>query len=168
VPLPDGYVSEICLQLPAWLQAAADWLQTGVAYLLDYGFSRRDYYLPERSTGTLRCYYRHRAHDDPFLWPGLQDITAWVDFSWLAEAAAAAGFELAGYTTQANFLLGAGLDGRVAAAAEGIQSQVTTAAGLRQLLLPGEMGEAVKVMALGRGGIMVNDATSFRDMRSRL
>lgn len=166
--LPEGYTSELCLQLPAWLRAAAQWLDTGTALLFDYGFSRREYYLPERSSGTLRCYYRHRAHENPFLWPGLQDITAWVDFSWLAESALAAGFALTGYTTQANFLLASGIDQRATAAAVDARAQVAVAAALRQLLLPGEMGEAVKVIALGRGGADAPAAMFHRDLRSRL
>jgi len=166
--LPEGYTSELCLQLPAWFQTTAQWLSAGTALVFDYGFSRREYYLPERSSGTLRCYYRHRAHENPFLWPGLQDITAWVDFSWLAESALAAGFALTGYTTQANFLLASGIDQRAAAVAVDAQAQVALAAGLRQLLLPGEMGEAVKVIALGRGGADAPEAMFHRDLRSRL
>lgn len=166
--LPDGYTSEICAQLPAWLDAAAGWIDQGVALLFDYGYTRREYYLPERTTGTLRCYYRHRAHEDPFLWPGLQDITAWVDFSWLAAAAAAAGFDVAGYTTQANFLLAAGIEDYVAMPAGDPQAQLELAQGLRKLLLPGEMGEAVKVIALSRGQATSPQAMFGRDLRAGL
>lgn len=166
--LPEGFTSELCLQLPAWLQTASDWLKEGVALIFDYGFTRREYYLPERQSGTLRCYFRHRAHENPFLWPGLQDITAWVDFSYLAESALAAGFDVTGFTTQANFLLASGIDQRVADLAADGRAQVAMAAGLRQLLLPGEMGEAVKVISLGRGGVAPPTAMSGRDLRSRL
>lgn len=167
--LPDGYNSEVCLQLAPWVQALGGWLEEGVVLLFDYGFSRREYYLPERCAGTLRCYYRHRAHDDPFVWPGLQDITAWVDFSRLAEAAAAAAMEVAGYTTQAHFLLAAGLDERVAAViGDDAQAQAEFAHGLRQLLLPGEMGDAIKVMALTKGNVSAPTAMLGRDMRSAL
>lgn len=164
----EGYTSELCVRLPAWVDTLGSWLNEGVALLLDYGFPRREYYMAERSTGTLRCYYRHRAHEDPFLWPGLQDLTAWVDFSLLAEAALEAGFELGGYTTQANFLLAAGIEERVERAATDPQAQIAMAAGLRQLLLPGEMGEAIKVMALTRGGVAAPDGMFGRDLRSRL
>ena len=82
--------------------------------MFDYGYPRREYYLPERSSGTLRCYYRHRAHENPFFLPGLQDITAWVDFDFLNDAARTAGFEVVGLTTQANFLLAARIDDYVA------------------------------------------------------
>jgi len=164
----DGYESEICMQLPAWIQTVAEWLNEGVALFLDYGFPRHEYYFSERSSGTLRCYYRHRAHENPFVWPGLQDITAWVDFSFLAETAMAAGFVLTGYTTQANFLLASGIDERVSAHTGGQRAQVELASGLRQLLLPGEMGESVKVMALSRGGAAAPSGMYGRDMRSRL
>jgi len=173
-----GYISELSLRLPAWVATLNDWLQEGVVLLFDYGFSRREYYLPERSSGTLRCYYRHRAHEDPFVWPGLQDITAWVDFSYLAEAAQAVGLEVAGYTTQAQFLLAAGLDEQVvieterntdAAAAQGEQQkQIELAHALRQLILPGEMGESIKVMALCKGNVSAPGALAGRDMRSSL
>jgi SAM-dependent MidA family methyltransferase len=168
-----GYTSELCLRLPGWVASLSDWLREGVVLLFDYGFSQREYYLPERSSGTLRCYYRHRAHEDPFVWPGLQDITAWVDFSRLGEAALAAGLEVAGYTTQAQFLLAAGLDEQVALETESFvehapQKQIELAHALRQLVLPGEMGESVKVMALRKGDVPVPTAMSGRDMRSSL
>ncbi len=174
----SGYTSELCLRLPTWVALLSDWLRDGVVLLFDYGYSRREYYLPERSNGTLRCYYRHRAHEDPFVWPGLQDITAWVDFSRLADAALEAGMEVAGYTTQAQFLLAAGLDEQLTAenhrnSGEGKphgnpQAQAELAHALRQLILPGEMGESVKVMALRRGAAATPTAMSGRDMRSAL
>jgi SAM-dependent MidA family methyltransferase len=136
--------------------------------LFDHGYPRREYYLPERSSGTLRCYYRHRAHEDPFLWPGLQDITAWVDFSRVAESARLAGFDVVGYTTQANFLLAAGIDSFVAEYADDPVRQLEVARGLRTLLLPGEMGEAIKVIALSRGGAAPPKAMRGRDLLSRL
>jgi SAM-dependent MidA family methyltransferase len=173
-----GYTSELSLRLPAWVASLNDWLQEGVVLLFDYGFSRREYYLPERSSGTLRCYYRHRAHEDPFVWPGLQDITAWVDFSYLAEAAQAVGMEVAGYTTQAQFLLAAGLDELVEIETQnyidagntqdGQQKQIELAHALRQLILPGEMGESIKVMALSKGAVTAPTALAGRDMRSSL
>ncbi len=172
----SDYTSELSLRLPAWVASLNDWLQEGVVLLFDYGFSRREYYLPERSSGTLRCYYRHRAHDNPFVWPGLQDITAWVDFSYLAEAAQAVGMKVAGYTTQAHFLLAAGLDEQVAIETESYagntqdeqQKQIELAHALRQLILPGEMGESIKVMALCKGSVLAPSALAGRDMRSSL
>lgn len=162
------YVSELSMQLPAWIKAASGWLERGIMLLFDYGYPRREYYLPERSSGTLRCYYRHRAHEDPFLWPGLQDITAWVDFSRVAESARTVGLDVAGYTTQANFLLAAGIDSFVEESAGDPVRQLELARGLRTLLLPGEMGEAIKVVALSRGGVAAPTAMQGRDLRSRL
>jgi SAM-dependent MidA family methyltransferase len=92
-------------------------LERGVMLFVDYGLPRREYYAPERRTGTLLCHFRHRFHDDPFERIGLQDITAWVDFTAVAETAEAAGLELAGYTTQAHFLIGNGIAEFVASVA---------------------------------------------------
>ncbi len=92
------------------MQTVTASLQKGLALFIDYGYTRRDYYQPQRSDGTLICHYRHRAHGDPFNWPGLTDISASVDFTALAEAADGCGLEVSGYTTQAMFLLGCGLD----------------------------------------------------------
>ena len=165
----DGYTSELAEQAPAWLASLSDALEEGVVLLFDYGFSRREYYLPERSSGTLRCYYRHRVHEDPLFWPGLQDVTAWVDFSALAESAAASGLDVAGYTTQAQFLLAGGVDRLVAlTTAASPAEQVAIAGGLRTLLLPGEMGDAIKVLVLRRGAVELPAGLDGRDMRSGL
>jgi len=151
-PLPEGYVSEVSLGLPAWIEALGGALERGVALLFDYGVSRREYYAPERGDGWLRCHFRHRAHNDPLIHPGIQDITAWVDFTAVAEAAVAAGLEIGGYAAQAQFLLGAGLTEEVAAleslpAAE----RIALSQQVKTLTLPGEMGEHFKCMALQHG-----------------
>jgi SAM-dependent MidA family methyltransferase len=152
-PLPDGYVSEVCLAFQPWIASLAAQLETGVALLIDYGLPRAQLYHPDRTTGTLRCHFRHRAHDDPFINVGLQDITAWVDFTRVAEAADSAGLEVLGFASQAGFLIGAGIESLLS---EGMQradmrQQATLAGEARRLLLPGEMGEIFKVIALGRG-----------------
>jgi SAM-dependent MidA family methyltransferase len=148
---PAGYCSEIRPHLPAWLDALTNRMQRGLALFIDYGYPRGEYYLPERANGTLMCHYRHRAHDDVFFWPGLQDITAWVDFTALAEAADACRLDVAGYTNQAMFLLGCGLD---VVLAERLPDCDDTGLELnaeaRQLTLPGMMGERFQVMGLGR------------------
>jgi SAM-dependent MidA family methyltransferase len=124
---------------------------------------RADYYREERSDGTLRCHYRHRAHDDPFLWPGLQDLTVWVDWSALADAARAAGLVLAGYTTQAQYVLGE----LAAAPASGLaEASPQALAALKTLVLPGEMGEHFKVMLLGKNRPV--GPLPGRDFRDRL
>ncbi len=161
-PLPEGYRSEIRLELPGWIAAIGAALQRGVFWLVDYGYGRRDYYRPERSTGTLICHYRHRVHDDPFFLPGLQDITAWVDFSAAAEAALAARFTVSGYTTQGQFLL----ETLGEALAGGAEPTPQALAALKTLVLPGEMGERFKVMLLAKG--LDAEPPPGRDLRDRL
>ena len=146
------YESEILPGLPAWLDTVSHTMQRGVALFIDYGYPRREYYLPERSQGTLMCNYRHRAHSDVFFWPGLQDITAFVDFTALAEAGEACGLELSAYTNQVMFLLGCGLDQLLLKGVESATDQgLALNAEAKQLTLPGMMGERFQVMALNRG-----------------
>jgi SAM-dependent MidA family methyltransferase len=163
----DGYQSEYCPRLSAWTHAVTAKLTRGCVLWFDYGLPRAQYYFPQRHQGTLLCHYRHRAHDDPFLHPGLQDITAWVDFTALAEASQAAGFELAGFTTQAHFLAATGIDQEMQhlAANDGLRF-ARLASEARQLMLPGEMGERFKVMAWLRG--MDLRGLSFVDLRHSL
>jgi len=148
---PDGYASEINLGLRPWVAAIGAALRRGVMLLVDYGLPRREYYSPERSDGTLLCHFRHRFHDDPFARPGLQDITAWVDFTAVAEAAAEAGLDVAGFATQAHFLIGNGL-GEFVADVSGLDlvQRVNLSRQAMLLTLPGEMGERFKVVALAR------------------
>ncbi len=169
--LPDGYCSEINVRLAPWLQAVTESLEHGVALLVDYGYPRAEFYLPERSDGTLISHYRHRAHPDVLRWPGLQDITAFVDFTALAEAGRAADLELLGYTSQALFLLSSGLDAVVQARLTGDpEMDMAVNNEVRQLVMPGLMGEKFQVMALGRGWAesVPLRGFSFRDLRDRL
>lgn len=147
---PEGFVSEIRHETAPWISAIAECMEQGAALLFDYGLPRAHYYHPERSQGTLRCHFRHRAHDDPFLHPGLQDLSAWVDFTSVAEAAVANGLGVTGFTTQAGFLLGCGIEALVQEANDPLE-RARRASEARQLLLPGEMGEVFKAMALTRG-----------------
>ncbi len=149
---PDGYRSEALPQLPYWVQAVMGGLDAGAMLFVDYGYSRREYYQPQRDTGTLRAFYRHQVHNDAYLWPGLQDLTASVDFTALAEAGTQAGFDLAGYCTQASFLLGNGLpqllqDAETRASEIQLQKLRNEA---KQLTLPSEMGERFQVMGFSR------------------
>jgi SAM-dependent MidA family methyltransferase len=146
-PLPDGYVSEVGLLARAWTATLGTWLRRGVALLIDYGFPRHEYYHPQRAMGTLMCHFRHRAHADPFWLPGLNDITAHVDFTAIAQAARSAGLDVLGYASQARFLLDCGL---LELLAEPTGASSHTQAVLR-LLSEAEMGELLKVMALGKG-----------------
>lgn len=153
-PLADGYRSEILPQLPWWLQAVAGQLQRGALWFIDYGYTRREFYHPERSDGTVLAHYRHRAHDDVLRWPGLQDITASVDFTALAEAGTHAGFRLAAYLSQARFLLASGLaeiHAELMASSHDAGDTYALGQEIKRLTLPGQMGERFKVMALARG-----------------
>jgi len=166
-PFAAGFRGELCLRLEPWIAGLAGALESGALLLFDYGLGRDELYHPQRDSGTLRCHFRHRAHDDPFLHPGLQDITAWVDFTRLAEAAAAADLEVAGYCTQAAFLLGGGIDAELARAGDALE-HARLASEARQLLLPGEMGETFKAMLLTRGVLPPLPAFSVQDLRRLL
>ncbi len=166
-PLPPDYRSELCLRLGPWIGGLAAALDQGWLLLFDYGLGQSELYHPQRVTGTLRCHYRHRAHDDPFLYPGLQDVTAWVDFTRLAGAAADAGLTVAGYCTQAAFLLGAGIDAELEAAGSTVE-RAQRASEARQLLMPGEMGESFKAMALTRGAVEGPTGFGLQDLRRLL
>ena len=142
------YRSEVCPAQQAWMRTLADCMTAGVVMLLDYGFAAPEYYHPQRDQGTLMCHYRHRSHADPFLWPGLSDITAHVDFTALARAATAEGFSLVGYTSMAAFLLNAGLLDELADLPREPESfWFAQAQAVQQLISEAEMGELFKVIA---------------------
>ncbi len=152
-PFADGHRAELLPQLPYWLQAVAGGMRTGALLFVDYGYPRREYYDPRRRDGTLRAFHRHRMVEDVLARVGLQDITASVDFTALAEAGTGAGFELAGYCSQASFLIGNGLEQRLAAH-EGAAPDEAARYALRQqaktLTVPGGMGERFQVMGFAR------------------
>ncbi|MBI2509097.1 MAG: SAM-dependent methyltransferase [Betaproteobacteria bacterium] len=148
---PDDYKTEINLAARAFVRSFARLLERGVLLFADYGFPAREYYHPQRARGTLMCHYRHRAHDDPFFLPGLQDITSHVDFSAIAQAGAAAGLDVLGYTHQAQFLVNCGITDLLAGTPADDPVYARLAAGAQTLLSPAEMGELVKVIALGKG-----------------
>lgn len=168
-PLPAGYTSELCLSLKPWIRDITRQLQRGLALFIDYGYPRREYYRTERSAGTLVCQYRHRAHFDPFVYPGLQDISAFVDFTALAEAADAAGLEVAGYTSQSLFLIGNGLE-TLARELPDLppRQRQALAHEMRELTLPGAMGEKFQCMGLSRGLDLPLRGFTLRDLRDRL
>jgi SAM-dependent MidA family methyltransferase len=168
-PFADGYRSELQPRLAPWLRSLTRNMTRGLALFIDYGYPRSEFYLPERRDGTLMCHYRHQAHDDPFFWPGLQDITAWVDFTALAEAADACGLDVEGYTSQSMFLLGCGLEEVLREkTAESDDEGLSLGAEVRQLTLPGMMGERFQVMGLGRGLETEPRGFVFNDLRFRL
>ena len=167
--LAPAYRSELNLNIEPWLRSLADALLQGAVYLIDYGYPRSEYYLPERDMGTFMCYYRHRTHDDALWYPGLQDMTAFVDFTAVAEAALAAGFEIAGFTSQSNFLLDSGM-------AELLERQmpdsekerIALVQQMKSLTLPTEMGERFKVMALDKNLPGIIPGFRLRDYSARL
>jgi SAM-dependent MidA family methyltransferase len=152
-PFADGYRSELLPQLPYWLQAVIGGMQRGALLFVDYGYPRREYYLPQRSDGTLRAFHRHRLVEDVHARPGLQDLTASVDFTALAEAGTGAGFDFTGYCSQASLLIGNGLAQNLAAAEAKARDEAARYR-LRQeakrLTLPGEMGERFQAMGFAR------------------
>ena len=152
-PFPDGYRSELLPQLPYWIQAVIGGMRNGAMLFVDYGYPRGEYYNAQRSDGTLRAFRRHHLVDDVLALPGLQDITASVDFTALAEAGTGAGFDLSGYCAQASFLIGNGLEANLAAA----ESRARDEAALyrlrqeaKRLTLPNDMGERFQVMGFQR------------------
>ena len=167
--LPQHYTSEINFLAEAWVGSVADRLTEGVVLLMDYGFPRAEFYHPQRAGGTLMCHYRHRAHADPLVQVGLQDITAHVDFTAIAEAGCAAGLALLGYTSQASFLLDCDLEKILSASdPNDVRAHLALTQQAKKLTLPQEMGELVKVMALGRGLDMPLAGFRQQDRRTRL
>jgi len=168
-PWDDGYVSEYCPRLGAWTRAVTQPLRRGAVLWFDYGLPRAQYYLPERHEGTLVCHFRQRFGHDPFANIGLQDISAWVDFTRVAEASRDEGFELAGFTTQAHFLAGLKIDQemRLAAGAdENLFARLANQA--HRLMMPGEMGERFKAMAWLRGLDIPLSGFALLDLRHSL
>jgi SAM-dependent MidA family methyltransferase len=167
--LPDGFTSELNLRLGGWFAGLARALTSGVIFAIDYGLPRREYYAAERRMGTMLCHYRHRFHDDPFTRIGLQDIGAWVDFSAAAGAAQAAGLEIAGFTTQAHFLIGCGIGSYMSEVSNlDLVQRLNLSRQAMLLTLPGEMGERFKALGLARGYHAPLSGFSVRDLRRLL
>lgn len=149
--LPDAYVSEINFAAEGWVRSVSDVLEQGVLLLVDYGFPGHEFYHPQRAAGTLMCHYRHRVHDDPLMFVGLQDITTHVDFTAIARAGTDSGLSLLGYASQALFLLGCGLDNMATRIyPSDARTQLQFSNEVKKLTLPHEMGELFKVIAFGR------------------
>ena len=168
-PGSGDYLSEINPAAEALVEDVGRRLVAGAAVFIDYGFPAAEYYHPQRNEGTLICHYRHRAHDDPFVYPGLTDITAHVDFTAMAEAGERAGLDVAGYTAQEPFLVGCGiLDALAAVAPPSSSTYIRAAAAVQKLLAPSEMGELFKVLALARSGNVAWPGFGIADRRHRL
>lgn len=166
-PLPVGYTSEVCLRAAPWVASLGECLGRGVLLLLDYGLPRRHYYHPQRVEGTLRCHFKQRAHDDPFINVGVQDISAWVDFTGIAAGGAAVGLQVEGFATQAAFLLSLGIESFVGATTDAVE-RARLAGEARRLLMPEEMGEAFKAMALTRDFAEPLSGFALQDLRHLL
>lgn len=162
----DGYLTELHCRARAWVASIAERIAAGVMLVIDYGFPRSEYYHPDRRGGTLMCHYRHRVHADPLTHIGLQDITAHVDFTTVAEAAEAADLDLLGYTSQSAFLLACGIADYAASDEE--RERLKRAQEIKKLTLPHEMGELFKVMALGRAFPKSLIGFTLQDRRHRL
>jgi SAM-dependent MidA family methyltransferase len=169
IELADGYRSELNPAIPGWLAALENKLKHAVILLIDYGYNESEYYHPDRSEGTLMCYYRHKAHGDFFWWPGLQDMTAFVNFTDVAYSAVDAGLEMAGYTTQAAFLLANGIsDLHASQVTDEVLQQIKLSQQIKTLTLPSEMGERFKVMALTKNYDEPLKGFSMLDLSNRL
>lgn len=168
--LAEGYQSEINLAQDAWLAGLSACLHSGLILMIDYGYPRHEYYHPQRHMGTLLCHYRHRAHEDALFYPGLQDITAQVDFTAVAEAASGLGLHVAGFNSQGQFLLSCGIHDITAEMSQhaDMPQRLRLSQQLKQLTMPGEMGEIFKVMAVSRELDMPLLGFSLFDLRSRL
>jgi SAM-dependent MidA family methyltransferase len=149
--LPEQYCTEVNLNYAPWCATLARTCQSAEVLLIDYGYDRAQYYHPARHSGTLMCFYRHRAHPDPLVYPGIQDITAFVDFDAFAEAATAAGFAINGLTSQADFLLNNGLL-QLAPTTQDEMAMMQHAQQIKTLTLPGEMGEKFRALSLSISG----------------
>jgi len=169
VEFNSGYMSEVNLAAEDWIKSIAEKLKQGIIILVDYGFPRHEYYHEQRSEGTLMCHYRHRTHPNPFIYPGLQDITSHVDFTAMADAALEANMKVIGYTNQASFLMGAGLI-ELAEVSEDddLQKKMEIASQIKKLTLPHEMGELFKVIGFSKNYDASLPAFSFRDLREYL
>jgi SAM-dependent MidA family methyltransferase len=153
--LGDGYESEVSPGLRNWVTDLCASVRKGLVLLVDYGVTRREYYAPDRGQGWLRCHFRHRAHDDPLILPGIQDLTAWVDFSMVAAAASNAGMSIAGFVTQAQLLIDGGLEKELAEFnSMPVARQVKLSGQVKLLTLPSEMGENFKCLGLQRGALL--------------
>ena len=169
-PFAEGYRSEAMAQLPYWIQAVMGAMQDGAMLFIDYGYARGEYYQPQRRDGTLRAFRQHHVTGDVFAWPGLQDITASVDFTALAEAGSAAGFDFAGYCSQASFLIGNRLQENLALAESRAADEVARHAlrsQVKHLTLPSEMGERFQAIGFQRG-VELGAAFLVGDLSHRL
>lgn len=164
----EDYVTEVNLQAEAWLNSLAESLEQGAMFIIDYGYPESSYYHPDRDNGTLMCYYQHHGHDDVFFLPGLQDITAHVNFSALAQAAYDKGLDVAGFQTQADFLIAGGIIDLASVNSGDELTLLKQSAEIKRLTLPSEMGETFKVLSLSQDLDQLLPRIQLRDQRRKL
>ncbi|MBE9532649.1 MAG: SAM-dependent methyltransferase, partial [Proteobacteria bacterium] len=162
-----SYRTEVNLAAESWLASIAENIQQGAVFIIDYGYTKTDYYHPQRSDGTLMCYYQHQGHDNPLILQGLQDITAHVDFTALAQVAFDSGLQVAGFQSQADFLLAGGITEFSDPNADAL-TQLQQATEIKQLTLPSEMGENFKVLSLTKGLDQLLNKAQLGDRRHSL
>jgi SAM-dependent MidA family methyltransferase len=168
-PPAGDYASEINPAAEALVAGVGARLIGGALLVIDYGFPQAEFYHPQRSAGTLMGHYRHHAHADPFLWPGLSDLTAHVDFTAIALAGERSGLALAGYTSQAAFLLGCGILDRLAECGDPASAAyLREASAVQMLTSPAEMGELFKVLALAKSPAIAWPGFALADRSHRL
>jgi SAM-dependent MidA family methyltransferase len=163
----QGYLAEVCQVLPAWMASLSESLQQGAILLIDYGYGSKEFFASRRWMGSLRAHYRHRAHNNPFWYPGLQDLTAHVNFTALAQAGFDAGLTVAGYTTQAHFLLALGITSLIDEDAD-VVTHLKLAQQIKTLTMPDEMGENFKAMVFLKEMVCPLTGFSLRDLRMSL
>jgi len=163
-----NYHSEVCVMLKPWLESISQGISEAIFLFSDYGFSQNEYYAQERRQGTLRCHYRHHAHNEFLRLPGLQDLTAWVNFTQLADAALELKMEVSAYTTQAHFLLGSGRLEQINFESLNEQERFKTSQTIQTLTLPDNMGERFRFMQINKNCDEVLPAMSMRDLRHQL
>jgi len=167
--LETGFISEVNFNAEDWISSISDKLNSGIIILIDYGYPQHEYYHAQRNEGTLNCFYRHRHHNDPFIYPGLQDLTAHIDFTAIADSGVSNDLNLIGYTTQSSFLFGAGIAQLVEQnASDDVVTQIETANQIKKLTMPYEMGEVVKVIGFSKSCDVSLNAFYFKDMRDHL
>mgnify|MGYP003311897108 FL=1 len=167
IDFQEGYISEINIQSGTWIRSLYDLMTDGIVLLIDYGMTEAEYFHPQRSHGTLKCFSKHKSNNNPFTQIGKQDITSSVNFSSIASIAKECGFEISGYTTQSMFLISLGIDNYLKNE-ENEEKRLKIAQEIKQLVLPGTMGEVFKVMALSKKESVKLEGFKELDLTNRL
>jgi SAM-dependent MidA family methyltransferase len=163
----EGYTTETNVQSSAWINSLYELISEGTVLLIDYGMDKSEYFHPQRNDGTLKCFFNHKSSDDPFSNIGNQDITTSVNFSDIADSAVGAGFEISGYCTQAMFLISLGIENYLLDE-EDNENRMKLAQEIKQLVLPGAMGEVFKVLALSKKQTVKLDGFKEQDLTNKL